>query len=265
MGTIRRTVTRHPLSAFVILAYALSWWSVPFAGGGILPYGPFLAAIVVVVLTQGGAGLRKWFRTITAWRCRWYWLFVGPGLVVAYLALALGFAWLLGGTITSTAHLDAFPATLLGLLLLGGLWEEPGWTGYALPLLQDRYADRPLGLLQASLYLGAIRALWHLPLALYGTIPWYDVVFFAMAFQFLISWLYNRSSGSVPVVMLFHLTSNVVGGAVLVPLFSGTDHTRFYVLFIATAWVLALLLNRPKRWSMGRRRSSRAAEADPTT
>lgn len=99
--------------------------------------------------------------------------------------------------------------------------------------------------------MGAIRAVWHLPLMISGAIPWYDVVFFAMAFQFLISWLYNRTSGSLPVVMLFHLTSNVVGGAVVVPLFSGADHARFYVLFIAAAWLLALLLNWPGRWSMG--------------
>lgn len=248
---IRRTVNSHPLTVFVALTFALSWWSIPFADGGLLPHGPFLAAILVVALVQGRRGLREWFRTVTSWRCRWYWLLIGPGLVIAYLVLALGLSRLLGATVTNTAHLDSFGGTFLGLLLLGGVWEEPGWTGYALPLLQDRYASRPLGQLQASLHLGAIRAVWHLPLMVSGAIPWYDVVFFAIAFQFLISWLYNRTSGTVPVVMAFHLTSNVVGGAMLLPLFSGTDRTIFYVLFIATAWLLALLLNWPDKWSMG--------------
>lgn len=251
MGAVGRVIGGHPLTFFVLLAYALSWWSIPFAEGGLLPHGPALAALVVVALVRGRSGLREWFRRITSGRGGWYWL-VGPGLVLAYLSLALGLAWLLGAAPTDTTHLGSIPATLVVLLLLGGMWEEPGWTGYALPLLQDRYANRPLGLLLASLHLGAIRAVWHLPLAILGAIPWYDVVFFAIAFQFLISWLYNRS-GSVPVVMLFHLTSNVVGGAVLVPLFTGAERTRFYVLFIAMAWLLALVLNRPHGWSMGRR------------
>lgn len=251
---MRRLVRDHPLVVFVILAYVLSWWSVPFAAGGILPHGPALAALAVVAATRGGGGARKWLRSLLVLPRPRSWLLVGPGLVLAYLAVAFGLQLVLGGTISGTEHLDGVAVTLLVLLVMGGMWEEPGWTGYALPLLQDRYADRRLGLLLASLHLGVIRAVWHLPLALFGTIPWYDVVFFAMAFQFLISWLYNRT-GSVPSVMLFHLASNVVGGAVLVPLFTGADRTRFYVLFIATAWLLALLLNRPHRWSMGRRTS----------
>jgi len=265
VNAVRRIVSGHPLTVFVLLAYALSWWSIPFAAGGILPHGPFLAAIVVVALTQGGGGLKEWFKSIVSWRCAWYWLLVGPGLVIAYLLLALGLNRLMGGTISSTAHLGSFPATFLTLLLLGGVWEEPGWTGYALPLLQDRYAGRPLGQLQASLHMGVIRAIWHLPLMISGAIPWYDVVFFSVAFQFLISWLYNRTSGTVLVVMLFHLTSNVVGGALVVPLFSGADHARFYVLFIAAAWLLALLLNWPDGWSMGQRnpRDPQRADAAP--
>jgi lipid-A-disaccharide synthase-like uncharacterized protein len=85
-----------------------------------------------------------------------------------------------------------------------------------------------------------------------GAIPWYDVLFFSMAFQFIITWLFNRTGGSVLIPMLFHLTSNVVGGGIMVPLFTGTDHDRFYVLFIAMAWLPALALNWPGRWSMGR-------------
>ena len=85
--------------------------------------------------------------------------------------------------------------------------------------------------------------MWHLPLVISGAIPWFDAILFSIAFQFLITWLFNRTGGSVLIPMLFHLTSNVVGGAVLVPLFSGTDQNRFYILFVVTAWALALLLN----------------------
>jgi hypothetical protein len=132
------------------------------------------------------------------------------------------------------------------------MWEEPGWTGYALPLLQNRYGNRSLGLLMASLHMGVIRAVWHLPLVLSGAIPWYDMVFFEMlAFQFLITWLFNHTGGSVLIVMLFHLTSNILSGGIMVPLFSGPDYTRFYVLFTAAASLLAFLLSRRDNWGMG--------------
>jgi hypothetical protein len=65
------------------------------------------------------------------------------------------------------------------------------------------------------------------------------------------TWLFNRTGGSVAILMLFHLTSNVVAGAIMIPPFAGADHVRYYILFIAAAWVLALLLSRPRNRSMG--------------
>ena len=42
--------------------------------------------------------------------------------------------------------------------------------------------------------------------------------------------------------LLFHLTSNVVGGALIIPMFVGADFERYYVLFIACACLLAIVL-----------------------
>ena len=47
--------------------------------------------------------------------------------------------------------------------------QPAGWTGYALPTLQERLASRPLA---ASLILGALRSVWHLPLVISGAVPW---------------------------------------------------------------------------------------------
>jgi hypothetical protein len=252
MGALRSTVNKYPLTCFVVAAYALSWWSVPFAGGGILPHGPFIAALLVLGLTRGKTGIRELFRRMTSWQGGWMWLVVAPALVILYLLLAFGLNLAFGGAVSDTDHLGSMGPTILTLILLGGWWEEPGWTGFALPLLQDRHSGRPFGLLQASLIMGLIRAGWHLPLVISGAIPWFDAILFSIAFQFLITWLFNRTGGSVLIPMLFHLTSNVVGGAVVVPLFAGTDQDRFYILFVVFAWILAVLLNWRGRWSMGR-------------
>jgi uncharacterized protein len=252
LAVLRRAVSKHPLTWFVVTAYALSWWSIPFANGAILPYGPFVAAVLVLSITKGRSGLVELLRRMTSWRGGWLWLLIAPGLVILYLALAFAINLLLGGTISQTSHLSSFGQSLLGLLLLGGMWEEPGWSGFALPLLQDRNGSRPYGLLKASLIMGFIRAGWHLPLVVSGSIPWFDAVFLSMAFQFLISWLHNRTGGSVLTPMLFHLTSNVVGGGIMISLFSGSDRDRYYVLFVAIAWMLALAVSLPRQWSMGR-------------
>lgn len=253
MNWLRGKIRTHPLSWFVGLTYLLSWWSVPFTNGSLIPYGPTLAALILIAATKGRPGFAELGRRLTSWQGGFVWLLIAPGLVIVYLSLAFVTSLLLGAEISSTAHFAAAGGTILTLVLLGGWWEEPGWSGYALPLLQERHAGRPFGLLKASLTMGLIRAGWHLPLALYGHIPWYDVLFFSFAFQFLISWLFNRTGGSVLPPMLFHLTSNVVGGALIIPMFVGVDSERYYVLFVAYACLLAIVLNAPKGWYMGRR------------
>ena len=253
MAGLRRVMSQYPLTSFVVVAYALSWWTVPFANGAILPYGPFVAAVIVLSVNRGKAGLSDLFRRMTSWRGGWVWLLIAPGLVILYLMLAFAANLLLGGTVARTPQWSGVGQSLIGLILLGGMWEEPGWTGFALPLLQDRNAGRPYGLLKATLTMGVIRAGWHLPLLVSGAIPWFDVVFLSMAVQLLIAWLHNRTGGSVLLPMLFHLTSNFVGGAIMMSVFSGSDRDRYYLLFIAFALLLGIVLNLPRRWSMGRR------------
>ena len=53
--------------------------------------------------------------------------------------------------------------TLLGVALLTGLAEEPGWRGYAQPTANRRYQP-----LVAALVVSLIWAAWHLPNALFG-------------------------------------------------------------------------------------------------
>ena len=67
MSRISALVKRHRLTAFFILAYALSWWAwIPYALGvfpnPVASFGPFLAALVVLALTEGKAGLLGLFR-----------------------------------------------------------------------------------------------------------------------------------------------------------------------------------------------------------
>lgn len=240
---------RYELLLFFLLTYLLSWWIVPFLQGGMLAQGPTFAAVIIIALTAGRQGLREFWGRLTRWRAGW-WYLIGPAIIAAYLLAAFAINLLLGATIANPPLLPS-SVVLIQLLLLGGLWEEPGWTGYALPKLQERFANRSNGPMIATLILGFFRALWHLPLFLYGTLPWYDIFIFIIAFQLMITWLYNKTKGSVPAVMLFHYVSNVLTGSTMLLVFSGSDKTTYYILFVICASLTALLIVWKSKFKLG--------------
>ena len=97
-----------------------------------------------------------------------------------------------------------FVAVLLG----GGGLEEPGWRGLALPLLQKRH-----GPLRSSLILAVIWAFWHWPMfwfGYYGGGP-LGVFFYVLGvapLAILLTAVFNRTGGSLPVVILLHTSIN---------------------------------------------------------
>jgi hypothetical protein len=232
-------VERHPIFIFVCLTYLLSWWAAPFTKGALIPYGPTLSAIIVLAITAGKPGLSTLWHRITTWRVSWYWYVIGPGIIASYIGGAYILNILFGATVVNYPQLPTL-GVIISLLLLGGLWEEPGWSGFALPKLQERYANRSNGALLAALEVGVIRAIWHLPLFIYGKIPWFDVVVSEIAVQLIITWLFNGSGRSVLIVMWFHFISNIFGVVITTSVFTGTEWTRYYALFVALQALIAL-------------------------
>src|SRR6266496_1916228 len=176
------SVRRYPLVWFFALAYAFSWtlsiqYLVTRSGPMILNCGPFLAAVAVLALTTGRSGVKGLFRSMVKWRVGARWWAIALLLPVVMTAAATGLNLALGAS-TPSSHdfgrwTNVLPVFALVLLVpvIGGAWEEPGWRGYALPRL---LAKRPP--LAASLVLGALWALWHLPVFLAGEQHWSDLV-----------------------------------------------------------------------------------------
>ena len=239
MNTLSVFLKRYALVLFFPLTYLLSWISIlaPQADGGILPHGPTFAALILIALIEGRAGLSVWWKRITNWRVSWVWYVMAPAILIAIHLGGASMNLLLGATL-QPFHWSPVWASVMLLAFLGGQWEEPGWTGYALPKLQESFPGRPL---LASAILSILRAIWHLPLVFSGAIPWYDVLFFSFSMQFTISWLYNRTQGSALIAFLFHFTSNVMY-VVMHQFFTGADWNRHYILFIAAGCVLTALL-----------------------
>jgi hypothetical protein len=131
------TVRRYPLITFFVLAYLFSWWpwllyALGLAPSPIIGFGPFFAAVVVLALTGGKAGVVALLRRMVRWRVAPVWYAVALLLPVAINVVATVLNVVLGAQPPSSAELGAWPSlipTFFLLLLvpgLGGAWEEPG-------------------------------------------------------------------------------------------------------------------------------------------
>jgi len=127
--------------------------------------------------------------------------------VVAAIALGAGSLF---GQGFPTAGQFAWPVLLpvFITMLLSNVWEEIGWRGFALPKLQKIYHP-----LFASLILGAIWAIWHLPLFFAEGSPQAQMgmIYFFLAtlgYSILYSWIYNGSKESLFMIWLLHSANN---------------------------------------------------------
>jgi uncharacterized protein len=243
-------VRRYPLTAFFVLACALSWWpwilySVGLSPTPIVGVGPFLAALLVLAVTEGKSGIVGLLRRMVRWRVgiQWYAVALLLPIVVILAAAALN-VFLLGAQRTSSvADLGGWSSFLLLFLLsllipgLAGTWEEPGFRGYALPRLQFRYSA-----LIASLILGVLWAFWHLPFVVTGEHIWIDATLFIIEWSIVYTWLFNNAKGSVLIVMLFHAMNNTFSSAFESQMFSGADSVNQAWLRLALWGVVAIVL-----------------------
>jgi membrane protease YdiL (CAAX protease family) len=143
----------------------------------------------------------------------------------------------LGAPLPTTAQWATWPESIekfLFILLFIALGEEPGWRGFLLPRLQQRH-----GSVVASLILGSVWALWHLPLLGTEIKPELIAPFLLSVFAaaMVITRLYNGSGGSVLLPMLMHATVNTVASGFLFHFVSGADLLRLWWLYTA-AWVV---------------------------
>jgi membrane protease YdiL (CAAX protease family) len=233
---LAQLVVRRPLVSYFALAYAISWGLVlPMTlsrniGIGLLPYdlpdalslalfilasviGPNVAALIVTGLTDGRVGVRALLRRIVQWRVapQWYLvaLFANMAIWTLTYSVALGPEVLTAAATRWPLLATAFLPSVAFGMLIPSIGEEPGWRGFALPRLQERYG--PVG---ASLILGLLHGLWHLPALgtmMLGPVSLAEIppfVLTAAAATFIYTWIFNHTAGSVLLAMLTHAAGN---------------------------------------------------------
>jgi len=249
---------RGRLLTYVLIAYSITWalwipplaysassgWAIPSIGQGLgswgalttlqfgmavcfqlAVYGPAIAAVVVLLRGRDPRELTSWARSVVRLKVapRWYAFVLLAPLALAALVAGLSLAF--GGKVVAQG-LPTFGVLAIMAItqtLTSGM-EEPGWRGFALPLLQRTHSAE-----NASWYLGLIWAGWHLPYMLYlyrGLPVWQWPLTLAgftmsiIAMGYVHAWLHNSTDSTAMNVILHgwsNVTNTVVAAVVLSP------------------------------------------------
>jgi membrane protease YdiL (CAAX protease family) len=264
------TIKRHPVLAYFVLTFAISWGCVLMVVGpggipipteqletvGPLVYmaalaGPSVAGLLLTGLVAGWAGFRELLsRLLRRAGARW--------VIVALLATPLlATALLLALSLFSPEFLPAIfaaddKATLLltgiAVGLMVGIFEEIGWTGFVIPRLRRHY-----GVLTTGLIVGVLWGAWHFILfwqsgSFSGALPLVlllgQLFSWLPAYRVLMVWVYDRT-GSLLVVMLMHASLVVTTAGTLVPLtLAGMALLTWILAWAAALWVVVAVAQR---------------------
>jgi uncharacterized protein len=221
---------KHPVIWFYILAFGISWLGMISAALGsraIAPFdspyvqilsifyaiGPALAAVIVSQVVDGKTGVQALNQGLIQWRVGLVWYVVAV-LGPVFLSIAAQVVTkLLSLPITiavSSGNLSFYAMLALVINFCANICEEIGWRGFALPRLQKQH-----NALIATLIVGILWALWHLPLVFLVGNPMAEfpvLWFFIIVTNAVIyTWIYNSTKGSILLVALFHGALNIWG------------------------------------------------------
>ena len=247
---MKNTITKYPLISFFGMAILFSWIAVsPILFNHTLPIEPFqilggfagptLSAVIVIAVSQGRAGLAAFFKAYIQWRMGIIWWLVGLfGILIALNIVAtaiLGLSVLTELAKNLGLFLVTYLITLIAGIILGPLWEEPGWRGFALPRLQERYSP-----LVGSIILGVLWAVWHAPGYAGGWMTSFfpALLVYCIGISIFMTWIYNHTRGSILLMILVHSSSNAaisVGAKILPTNLSAEMHD-----FVYSGWIPAL-------------------------
>jgi membrane protease YdiL (CAAX protease family) len=264
MKVIKNFAKRHPVLTYFVLTFIFTWGCMALAvypdgfpitdekyeTAGALVYvamlvGPSTASILLTGLFDGRMGFRELFSRLFKWKVeiRWY--------AVALLTAPLMITTMLFGLSLLSSEFqpaiftsDGGPALMLSAIAAGlvvGLFEELGWTGFAVPRLKQRY-----GISNTGLIVGIVWGAWHF-------LPFWKNDTFSATFSLILllgqlfSWLppyrilmvrvYDRTE-SLLVSVLMHASLMASLSALVPAELSGTSLLTWILSWAAALWVI---------------------------
>jgi membrane protease YdiL (CAAX protease family) len=275
MSTITTFIKKYPVLTYYVLVFIISW------GGNLLVVGPLgipgtpeqverlvllvllslfagpsIAGILLTGLVHGRAGFRELLFRLFRWQVgvRRYavaLLFAPLFQTVVWIALSQFSRKFAPGIVSTNDKAMFLLFSIAGGLIGGGLLEELGWTGFAVPELRHRYSVFTTGLI-----VGILHGVWHIPITLWmsgtssGAFSWtifLPGMLFHMvsltAYRILMMGVYDRT-GSLLVAMLMHASLsasrrilNPVGLALVPGLI-------YELIFAAALWIVVAAVQR---------------------
>jgi len=237
---------------FFLFTFLVSWTfffsAVAFSGPTITPFisvlvllGTITPSIVALLLSaiEGGAGALASRILEANVALRWYafaiFYMLTVKLLVALVYRAAMGTWPRFGT---ESWLIIAIAILFSTPVQAG--EELGWRGYALPRLAAR-----IGYAGASVLLGVIWGIWHMPLFFVGGTDKFgqSITVFVLgtaALSVAVTWLYVHVKGSLLLTMLMHSAVNQTVG--IVPSADEGARNPYALTNSVVAWLSVALL-----------------------
>lgn len=275
------SIRRHPVLWYYVFVFGISWGGILAAVGGFsgipgspqqveasfavaLPAmlaGPAVTGILMTAVVAGREGLRDLLSRLLRFRVggRWYAaaLLVTPlAMGVTPLVVSRVHPAFLPGIVASSDRMALVQFSLMAGLM-AGIFEELGWTGFAVPRLLQRRS-----VLSTGLIVGALWAVWHFIINVWtsgdaaGVL---DLHLFLHSFLFsvgiltayrvLMVWVYHNTR-SLLLAMLMHM-SLTTGNILFVPLAMTGWTGAWWSLTVAAAfWLIVVLVVRLNRGAL---------------
>ncbi|MEE4186776.1 MAG: CPBP family intramembrane glutamic endopeptidase [Gammaproteobacteria bacterium] len=266
---MQQFVKRSPLLSYFLLAYGFTWSlavpllltkrgfidaHIPHGLEAVAAFGPCVAALVVLGLTRGRAGIAELGQSLQRWRVPFIWLAFVLLSPLAVLVAALMARGSLDAVVNGQLLAGLAGGALAELIIIGGLaqgfGEEPGWRGFALPHLRSRFGPLP-----ATLMLFPIWLFWHLPMFLsrpefnLGAFIGFSAGIFSAAVW--CTAIYDATR-SVLMAALWHALINIARGLALAVSTAAFLVFGQLVLAIAIVIVVVWVVQRPGRYATAR-------------
>ncbi|HMA60307.1 MAG TPA: type II CAAX endopeptidase family protein [Halanaerobiales bacterium] len=249
---MEKSKKKRELLLFVIIAIGWSWifWLAEMLLNiklYVAPFGPLIAAFYLTYIKENKKGLIKLIKRGLDYKFKKVWYLPIIFLMPIIAGLTIFITSRLGA---GSANVDILtkPLPIIGnfvyILFLGGpLQEEFGWRGYALPRLLKRY-----NALVASIILGLIWSIWHLPLNFISqaglqyqaAVSYVISSMILMVFvSILFTWIYTNTGGSILAVLIFHTMLNL-STYVIFPVFELEMGPPIYMFLILIVTLIVI-------------------------
>ena len=250
------------LLSYVLITYLITWtfWIINFTVPTlhdsfriIGSFVPIITALFFIYHYEGKEKLKKCFKKLVAIKASpLIYLFVfSYSIIIIYVPLficnSLGCNYSINiasdvfGYSTNSV-IQIFLCLLLISIAGGPLGEELGWRGLVLPKFQKRFNP-----FISAIVVAGIWSLWHLPMFYFhaeGYENFLQFLFGTICLSLIVTWLYNKTKGSLFIEILFHAIDDYVNYSHLHDLMNILNTSYFYrITYYAVLLIILLLIS----------------------